>query len=147
MASIHHLVNSHAITTAQSIATVDKIIRLPDDCAGLTAECVFVDGGGGTTIKVYIQTSLDAIGGTTVGRGPQAWFDIMCFAFTTSAGRKLLKVREETTHLVDYVETADALGDDTAISGLIGSHVRARIVTTGTYTATSTIDVYLRIEE
>ena len=147
MASIQHLVKAHAFTTAESIATRGKVIKLPDNCRGLTAECIFVDGGGGTNIKVYIQTALDMMGSTTVGREPQVWFDIMCFAFATTAGRKLLKVREETTHLVDYVETADALGDDTAISGLIGSHVRARIVTTGTYTATSTIDVYLRIEE
>lgn len=140
MASIQHLVNSHEITTAQSVATRGKIHRLPDSCAGLTAECVFVDGGGGTNIKVFIQTSLDAVGGT------QTWFDIMCFAFGTSAGRKILKVREETAVVADHVETLDALTDDTAVSGIIGSHVRARIVTTGTYTATSTIDVYLRIE-
>jgi len=62
MASIQHLVNSHAITTAQSIATVGKVTKLPDNCKGLTAECVFVDGGGGTDITVYIQTSLDSIG-------------------------------------------------------------------------------------
>ena len=146
MASIQHLVNAHAITVAQSIEQRGKIHRLPDDCAGLTAECIFVDGGGGTTIKVFIQTALDSVGSTTVGGKPQVWFDIMCFAFTTSAGRKILKVREETAIVADHVETDGALGDDTAVSGIIGSHVRAKIVTTGTYTATSTIDVFLRIE-
>jgi len=147
MASIQHLVNSHAITTAQSIATRGKVTKLPDSCRGLTAECVFVDGGGGTNIKVYIQTSLDSIGSSTAGGKPQVWFDVMCFAFATTAGRKLLKVREETAVVADHVETADALTDDTAVSGLIGTHVRARIVTTGTYIADSTIDVYLRIED
>ena len=147
MASIQHLVNTHAITTAQSIATRGKVTKLPDSCRGLTAECVFVDGGGGTNIKVYIQTSLDSIGSSTDGGKPQVWFDIMCFAFGTDAGRKLLKVREETAVVADHVETADALTDDTAVSGLIGTYVRARIVTTGTYVATSTIDVYLRIED
>ena len=58
MASIQHIVNSHEITTAQSIATSGKVHRLPDDCAGLTAECVFVDGGGGTTIKVFIHINI-----------------------------------------------------------------------------------------
>ncbi len=141
MSSIQHLVNSHEITTAQSIATAGKVHKLPDECAGLLAECIFVDGGGGTTIKVFIQTSFDTIGGAT-----PVWVDIMCFAFTTSAGRKILKVREETAIVADYVETVDALTDDTAVSGIIGNRLRARIVTTGTYTATSTIDVYLRIE-
>jgi len=147
MASIQHLVNSHAITTAQSIATVGKVTKLPDNCKGLTAECVFVDGGGGTDITVYIQTSLDSIGSSTAGGKPQVWFDIMCFHFLVTAGRKILKVTEDTAIVADYVETLDALTDDTAVSGIIGTHVRARIVTTGTYTATTTIDVYLRIED
>jgi len=147
MASVQHLVNSHAITTAQSIATVGKIHRLPDDCRGLMAECVFVDGGGGTTIDVFIQSSLDSVGSTIVGGKPQVWFDIMKFAFTTTAGRKILKVREEDAILTDYAETDGSMADDISISGLIGTHVRARIVTTGTYTAVSTIDVYLRIED
>ena len=147
MASIQHLVNAHAITTAQSIAQRGKTHRLPDYCKGLTAECIFVDGGGGTNIKVYIQTSLDSVGSTTAGGKPQVWFDIMCFAFATTAGRKLLKVREETAVVADHVETDGALTDDTAVSGLIGTHVRAKIVTTGTYSGTSTIDVFLRIED
>jgi hypothetical protein len=146
MSSIQHLVNTHLITTAQSIATVGKVHKLPDECAGLTAECVFVDGGGGTTIDVFIQTALDAMGGTAVNREPQVWFDIMQFAFTTTAGRKILKVREETAIVTAVAEASEALSDDTAVSGIIGSHVRARIVTTGTYTGTSSIDIYLRIE-
>jgi hypothetical protein len=149
MASIQHLVNQHVITTAQSIATRGKVHKLPDDCSGLTAECIFVDGGDGTTITVYIQTGLDASGSTAVDREPQVWIDIMAFRFTTAAGRKILKVREETAIVVDYEETVDALTVDTAVSGIIGSHVRARIVTTGTYTAVgadSSINVFLRIE-
>jgi hypothetical protein len=146
MASIQHLVNSHPITTAQSIATVGKATKLPDECKSLTAECVFVDGGGGTDITVYIQTSLDAIGGTTTGRAPQTWMDIMCFHFLVTAGRKVLKVTEDTAIVAAVTETDGTLTDDTAVSGIIGSHVRARVVTTGTYTATTTIDVYLRVE-
>lgn len=149
MSSIQHLVNTHLITTAQSIATVGKELKLPDECKGLTAECVFVDGGGGTTIDVFIQTSLDSIGSTTIGGKPQVWFDIMQFAFLVTAGRKILKVTEDTAIVAAVTEANGALADDTAISGIIGTHVRARIVTTGTYTAVgapSSIDVYLRIE-
>lgn len=147
MASIQHLVDSHPITVAQSIATVGKVIKLPDDCRGLTAECVFVDGGGGTDITVYIQTSLDSIGSSTAGGKPQVWFDIMCFHWLVTAGRSILSVREETVIASIATETLDALTDDTAVSGIIGTHVRARIVTTGTYTAPTTIDVYLRVED
>jgi hypothetical protein len=146
MASIQHLVNSHPITTSQSIATVGKIHRLPDNCRGLTAECVFVDGGGGTDITVYIQTSLDSVGGTASGHVPQTWMDIMCFHWLVTAGRSVLKVTEDTAIVAIVSESDGALTDDTAVSGIIGTHVRARIVTTGTYSGTTTIDVYLRIE-
>ena len=145
MASIQHLVNSHAITANQSIATRGKVHRLPDSCKGLVAECVFGSGG---TIDVFIQTSLDSVGGTAVGREPQAFFDIMQFAFTTTAARKILSVRQETAVVAAVTESDGALADDTSVSGIIGTHVRARIVSAGTaYDAGTTIDVYLRIED
>jgi hypothetical protein len=148
MASIQHLVNSHAITANQSIATRGKVHRLPDSCKGLVAECVFVDGGGGGTIDVFIQTSLDSVGGTAVGREPQVFFDIMQFAFTTAAARKILSVRQETAVVAAVTEADGALADDTSVSGIIGTHVRARIVSAGTaYDAGTTVDVYLRIED
>jgi hypothetical protein len=148
MAYIQHLVNSHAITANQAVATRGKVHKLPDSTRGLTAECVFVDGGAGGTIDVYIQTSMDFSGSTTVGSKPQVWFDVMAFHFTTAAARKILKVREETAIVADYVETVDALTDDTAISGIIGSHVRARIVSAGTaYSSGTSIDVYVRVED
>jgi hypothetical protein len=148
MASIQHLVDSHAITANQAVATRGKIHKLPDNCKGLTAEVVFVDGGGGGTIDVYIQTSMDSLGSTTVGRAPQVWFDVMAFHFTTAAARKILKVREETAIVASVTEADGALTDDTAVSGIIGSHVRARIVSAGTaYSSGTSIDVYLRIED
>lgn len=147
MASIQHLVNTHLITSAQSLATRGKVHRLPDNCKGLLAECVFVDGGGGTTIDVNIQTGFDAIGGTNVNREPQVWVTIMTFAFLVTAGRKILKVRAGTAIVAAVAEAAGAISDDTAIDGIIGTHVRAQIVTSGTYTGTTSIDVYLRIED
>jgi len=139
MSSIQHMVKEHAITTAQSIATAGKVFRLPDDTKGLLAYVLFVDGGGGTTIDVFIQTSFD---------NETTWIDIMHFDFLVTAGTRIMKVREETAIVADVTPT-DGTGpaDGTAISGIIGDHVRARIVTTGTYTATTTIDVWLRIED
>lgn len=136
MSSIQHLVDAHAITTAQSIAVRGKVHRLPDECAGLTAFVNFVYGSGGTTAKVYIQTSFDDKG---------TWMDIMSFAFTTSALKSVLSVREETaiTTAVTAVDGALAAG---AVSGAIGKYLRAKIVTTGTYGGTTTVDVRVRIE-
>ncbi len=136
MSSIQYLVKDHAITAAQSIAQRGKTHKLPDECAGLTVQCNLVSGTGGTTVKCYIQTTLD--GGTT-------WVDIMAFAFTTSDANKILSVREETAIVADHVVTAGALADDTAVSGIIGDRVRAMVVTTGTYTGAE-LDVHMRIE-
>lgn len=135
MASTQHLVDTHAITAAQSIATRGKVHNLPDDCKGLTVMCNFDSGTSGTSAKVYIQTTFD--GGTT-------WTDIMAFAFTTSDDTKYLGVREETAIAADHVSTTGALTDDTAVSGILGRKVRAQIVTTGTYVGAS-MDVWMRI--
>jgi len=136
MASIQHLVDDHAVTTAQSITSRGKVHRLPDETAGLTVMCNWTSGTGGTTAKVYIQTSFD---------NETTWTDVMAFAFTTSDAIKYLSVREETAVVADHVSTTGSLTDDTAVSGIIGKHVRAQIVTTGTYTAAS-MDVWMRIE-
>jgi hypothetical protein len=138
MASIQHIVNAHAITTAQSIALRGKVHRLPDYTCGLTCEANFVYSGGGTNVIAYIQTSLD---------GGDNWIDIMAFAFTTASGRKILKVREETAIVADVIPASGSLTSDTAVSGIIGDRVRAMVVTTGTYTGTNTLDLFLRIED
>jgi hypothetical protein len=136
MSSIQHLVDAHAITTAQTVAVRGKVHRLPDETAGLTAYVNFVVGGGGTTAKVYIQTSFD---------DKSTWMDIMSFAFTTSSAKAVLSVREETaiTAAVTPVDGALAAG---AVSGAIGKYMRAKVVTTGTYTGTTTVDVRVRVE-
>ncbi len=139
MSSIQHLVKEHAITTAQSIATRGKVHKLPDSCTGLLAQVIFVDGGGGTTIDVFIQTTFD---------DQTTWVDIMQFAFLVTAGTQIMSVRGDTAIIADIAPTdGGGPGDGIAIDGLIGSHVRARIVTTGTYTGTTTIDVRLKIED
>ena len=136
MASIQHLVIDHPVTGAQSIASRGKVHRLPDETAGLTVMCNWTSGSSGTKATVYIQTCFD---------NQTTWTDIMAFAFASADAVKYLSVREETAVVADHVGTADALTDDTAVSGIIGQHVRARIVTTGTYSGAS-MDVWMRIE-
>ena len=136
MSSIQHLVDAHAITTAQTVAVRGKVHRLPDETAGLTAYVNFIYGSGGTTTKVYIQTTFD---------DKSTWMDIMSFAFTTSALKGVLSVREGTAITTAVVPVDGALAAG-AVSGAIGKFVRAKIVTTGTYGGTTTVDVRLRIE-
>ncbi len=130
------LINAHPITVAQSIATRGKVLNLPVDITGLTIEANFVVGGGGTTAIAFVQTTLD---GTN-------YIDIMAFAFTTTSGRKILSVTRQAAILVDLVPDVDALTSDTAIDGIIGSKLRGRLVTTGTYTGTTTMTLVAKIQ-
>lgn len=138
MASIQHLLSAHAITAAQTIATRGKVHRLPIETAGLTVEAIFVYAAAGTNVTAYIQTSFD---------NQETWMDIMAFRFTTASLRRVLSVRQETAITSAITPSDGALTVDTAVSGIIGQHVRARVVTTGTYTGTNTLDLWLRIED
>ena len=137
MASIQHLVNAHPITTAQTIAQQGKTFKLPDNAVGITVEANFVYSGGGTSVKAFIQTSLD--GGAT-------WTDVMCFSYTTASGRKVLSVSDITPITTAVVPTTGTLTANTAVSGIVGDRIRAMVVTTGTYTGTNTLDLRMRIE-
>lgn len=137
MASIQHLVNAHPITTAQSIAQRGKTFRLPANTVGLKVMAKFTSGSGGTTAKAYIQTSFD---------NETTWIDIMSFAFTTSDATNVLGVREETAIVSAVTASTGSLTGGTAVSGIIGQHVRAMIVTTGTYTGAS-MDLWMRVEQ
>jgi hypothetical protein len=81
-------------------------------------------GTGGTTAKVYIQTSLDQ--GAT-------WVDIACLAFTTTGAVKVVNLSGLTPKTTPVTPTDGALTDDTCVDGVLGDRLRAKIVTTGTY--------------
>lgn len=99
----------------------------------LAVEAVFLYGAGGTATKCYIQTSLD--GGAT-------WIDIMTLSFTTSAASKVSAVVLQTALAAAVTPGDGALTDNTILSGLIGDRIRAKVVTTGTYTGATSIAVY-----
>lgn len=98
----------------------------------LTARAKFVRAAGGTTTKVWIQTSLD--GGTT-------WFDIMCLAFTTTTATKVSAVTTTTALAAASVPTDGTMADDIILSGLLGDLIRVKYTTTGTYTGASSLTV------
>jgi hypothetical protein len=98
----------------------------------LSVQAVFVYGSGGTSATFYVQTSLDA--GTT-------WFDIMCFAFTTSSATAIHSVRAQTAVTANYTPTAKALTANTIKDGLLGCCVRLAYSTVGTYAGGTTITI------
>jgi hypothetical protein len=99
----------------------------------LTVQSKFLYGAGGTTTKVFVQTTLD--GGAT-------WVDIVSHAFTTTAGTKVSSVTSDVAPASQGLTPGDgALTDNTIIQGVIGSRIRSKVVTTGTYSGATSIDV------
>ena len=89
--------------------------------------------GGGTTMKAWVQTSLD--GGAT-------WYDIANFAFTTSSGIKLHNLDGRAT-VANATPTSGTMADNTVQHGLIGERFRALVTTTGTYSAGTKLEIWV----
>lgn len=96
-------------------------------------ESIFLYGAGGTTTKVWLQTSLD--GGAT-------WIDIANHAFTTAALSKVSAVVSTTALAAGATPGDAALADNTIVSGLFGDRFRVKYTTTGTYTGATSLAVY-----
>ena len=101
---------------------------------GVTIQANFTYGSGGTTAKVWVQTSLDK--GAT-------WIDAGYFSFTTASARQILNLRAGTS-----ITTAATATDGPAaavVDGIIGPQWRAKLTTTGTYAGGTTlaVDIYL----
>ena len=100
----------------------------------LSAQANFAWGSGGTTLVVWVQTSLD--GGTT-------WCDAIIFAFTTAILRQIATVNSTKIAATDAVVTpTDGAGSANAVNdGIFGPLWRVKYTSTGTYAGGSTITV------
>ncbi len=117
-----------AITTAGTI-TGDWFTDLEGMLgAGFQAKLAY--GSGGSTCRVYLQTSLD--GGTSA-------VDIACVAFATAGGTKILNFSALTPKLTEVTPTDGALADDTALDGVLGDRLRVKVVSTGTYAGSTAL--------
>lgn len=106
-----------AVTDLDGMSEVDVQIRLSY-------------GSGGTTCKVFIQSSIDQ--GTT-------WFDLWCFAGLLASKVRLRRLKPDGNELTP----ADgALADDTVAAGIaIGDRLRAKVVSTGTYAGSTLVSI------
>ena len=121
---------SATITAAISGVGQTPVVVGPSKVLCLQAK--FVYGSGGTTAKVWVQTSLD--GGTT-------WFDVACFSFTTATATKVSSVVAvpSTPMTPATVPGSGALTADTVLNGTIGDRIRALVTTTGIYAGDTTL--------
>lgn len=112
------------ITTALSASAQTAIDDL-DGMMAVTLEVAFAYGSGGTTCKVWVQTTFDD--GVT-------WRDIAEFDFTTASA---VKVANLSGLLSKAVTAYAALASEGVIDGVLGNQLRAVVTTTGTYANTT----------
>jgi hypothetical protein len=97
----------------------------------------FTRAAGGTTCKVWVQSSFD--GGAT-------WHDVVFGDYTTTTKTQVYRIP-----IHEKVSTAETPTDGTLASegikpGLIGSLLRVKYTTTGTYSGASSLKVYAEVQ-
>lgn len=88
----------------------------------------YVFGAGGTSLKIYLQTTLDD--GVT-------WRDVICHVTGGIPSDKASSVSADVVAPAANEGTDGALPDDTMINGIFGRKWRVKIIIVGTYTTTT----------
>lgn len=115
-----------AITTALASVALTPV----QDLEGILAATIlarFAYGSGGTSAKAYVQVTLD---------DGQTWIDVACFAFTTTSATKVINLSGLTPKTTPITPSDGAISDDTFVDGVLGSAMRVKLATTGTYSNT-----------
>jgi hypothetical protein len=115
-----------ALTTALSSVAQTPIQNLEGILAA-TIEFKFAYGAGGTTAKAYVQITVD---------DGQTWIDIACRAWTTANETKVINL-SGLTPVAAFTPTDGAMADNTLQDGILGSAMRVKLITTGTYSNTT----------
>jgi hypothetical protein len=118
------------ITTAVTGATTAAIGYGANGIGGLYVITDFAYGSGGTSGKVYVQTSLD---GTT-------WVDLVCMTFLTASKSRFHNVGR-TSITTPYIATDGTLADDSVKDGVLSLILRTKLTTLGTYAGGTTLTV------
>jgi hypothetical protein len=118
---------SLAITTALSGVAQTPVQNLEGILAA-TIEAKLSYGSGGTSLKAYVQVTLD---------DGQTWIDIACFAFTTASATKVINLSGLTPKTTAITPSDGSLTDDTCVDGILGSAMRVKITSVGTYANTA----------
>ncbi len=126
------------VITAAGTVTGEAYVLGPIEADAVIAEAIFTYGSGGTTAKVYLQTSLD--GGTT-------WVDLASFAFATTTASKVSALSTGIAPAAQAFTPSDAaLADNTVVNGVIGDRVRVKLVSVGTYGGNTRIACWMSIK-
>lgn len=111
------------ITTAGTY--VGDVVAGLEGLLAAAAQLRFAYGSGGTTVRAYLQTSLDQ--GVT-------WIDIAAALFDVPGSKSVLQnFSALTPKTTQVIPTDGTLTDNTAVDGLLGDRFRLKVVSTGTY--------------
>ena len=115
-----------AITTALNAVALTPVQNLEGIIAA-TILARFAWGSGGTSAKAYVQVTLD---------DGQTWIDVACFAFTTASATRVINLSGLTPQTSQITPSDGSMSDNTAQDGVLGSAMRVKLVTVGTYANT-----------
>lgn len=131
---LHRSIKLLELTLADAQTVIGEVYRLPRPFQVLSFLANFTRVGGGTSCKVYVQTTLDD--GAT-------WFDVACFAFATTTAKKVSALKMTTAVTAGTTPTDASLADNTILDGIVGDRLRVKTVVVGTYTGASSVVVSL----
>ena len=121
-----------AVTTAVSAVVGQTLYCSDGGVRSAVIQGVFTYGSSGTTVDVWVQTSVDA--GAT-------WIDIANFHFTTSSAKFVYNLSAATAITTEYTPTDGSLTANTSKDGILGNLFRTKLTSTGTYGGTTTLRV------
>lgn len=124
------VLGSSPITTAVTNQISPKVIPGLGKLQSLSLIVTFNYVSGGTSAKVYVQTTLDGV----------RWYDIASFAFTTAGAVKSAHITMGTG-VTTATPTTGTLADNTVQQGVMGDQIRYVITSVGTYGAGTTVEV------
>lgn len=112
-------------------APVGPLTTTPINTLGmkyLAVQANLIYGSGGTSVDVYVQTSVD--GGAT-------WVDIMEFNFLLASAIKISAVSTAVALAAATAPTDGTLAANSILNGLLGERIRLKYKSAGTYAGTT----------
>lgn len=106
-----------------------------EDLDGILAATIYARlayGSGGTTVRAYIQTSLDQ---------GQTWIDVVSILFGTTSEAQVVNLSGLTPKTTAATPTDGSLTDDTCVDGVLGDRLRLKVVSAGTYAGPTVLTV------
>lgn len=123
------VITSGVDVSGSAIAYVDRL----EGMLAATLQANFTYGsGGGTSLKVIWETSLDQ---------GVSWIEVCRMAFGIASEENIVNLSGLTPRTTPY--TPVALADDSSVDGIFGDRWRARILAVGVYVGNAAVSLRL----